>query len=68
MLVAFKKEEIHLVQEVNEIYKKKRRGRRRRGGKEMIDLNYIIDWTEAPGAFPSGGYQDVRDADSAEFA
>lgn len=34
----------------------------------MIDLNYIIDWTEAPGAFPSGGYQDVRDADSAEFA
>ncbi|EIE84587.1 hypothetical protein RO3G_09297 [Rhizopus delemar RA 99-880] len=26
------------------------------------------NWTEAPGAFPSGGYQDVRDADSAEFA
>lgn len=48
--------------------KKKRRGRRGGGRKEMIDLNYIIDWTEAPGAFPSGGYQDVRDADSAEFA
>lgn len=42
--------------------------KKKEGGKEMIDLGYIIDWTEAPGAFPSGGYQDVRDADSAEFA
>ncbi|ORE06381.1 hypothetical protein BCV72DRAFT_305577 [Rhizopus microsporus var. microsporus] len=26
------------------------------------------NWSEAPGAFPSGGYQNVRDADSSEFA
>ncbi|KAI8885533.1 hypothetical protein K501DRAFT_215446 [Backusella circina FSU 941] len=25
-------------------------------------------WSNAPGAFPSGGYQNVRDGDSAEFA
>ncbi|CAO3661511.1 unnamed protein product [Rhizopus stolonifer] len=26
------------------------------------------NWAEAPGAFPSGGYQNVRDGDAGEFA
>ena len=30
--------------------------------------SYDPDWSDAPGAFPSGGYQNVRDGDSAEFA
>ncbi|KAI8971384.1 hypothetical protein BDB01DRAFT_811625 [Pilobolus umbonatus] len=32
------------------------------------DLLNVGSWSEAPGAFPSGGYQNVRDGDSAEFA
>lgn len=30
--------------------------------------SYDLGWSDAPGAFPSGGYQNVRDGDSAEFA
>ncbi|KAG1048200.1 hypothetical protein G6F46_011769 [Rhizopus delemar] len=26
------------------------------------------NWTEAPGAFPAGGYQNVRDGDNTDFA
>ncbi|KAI8047591.1 uncharacterized protein B0P05DRAFT_564130 [Gilbertella persicaria] len=35
--------------------------------KERGDSLNAGNWSEAPGAFPSGGYQNVRDGDSAEF-
>jgi hypothetical protein len=34
----------------------------------VLTLGLMIGWSNAPGAFPSGGYQNVRDGDSAEFA
>ncbi|KAI8987257.1 hypothetical protein BDF20DRAFT_904459 [Mycotypha africana] len=36
--------------------------------KERGDSMGMQSWSEAPGAFPSGGYQNVRDGDSADFA
>ncbi|KAI7897972.1 uncharacterized protein BX663DRAFT_526636 [Cokeromyces recurvatus] len=36
--------------------------------KERGDSLNVGSWSDAPGAFPSGGYQNVRDGDSAEFA
>ncbi|KAI9356650.1 hypothetical protein BD770DRAFT_322788 [Pilaira anomala] len=36
--------------------------------KERGDSISAGNWSDAPGAFPSGAYQNVRDGDSAEFA
>ncbi|GAA5808293.1 hypothetical protein MFLAVUS_001683 [Mucor flavus] len=36
--------------------------------KERGDSISAGNWSEAPGAFPTGAYQNVRDGDSAEFA
>ncbi|CEP11306.1 hypothetical protein [Parasitella parasitica] len=36
--------------------------------KERGDALNTGNWSDAPGAFPSGGYQNVRDGDSTEFA
>ncbi|KAL7311700.1 hypothetical protein PS15m_009427 [Mucor circinelloides] len=36
--------------------------------RERGDTLNAGNWSDAPGAFPSGGYQNVRDGDSAEFA
>ncbi|KAI8390317.1 hypothetical protein BD560DRAFT_380625 [Blakeslea trispora] len=35
--------------------------------KERGDSLNVGSWSDAPGAFPSSGYQNVRDGDSAEF-